>query len=359
MNAVKACARASAGGFLCFVLITAWGTCLAQTPGPVAKIVEGAKREGIVDVVLQSSLTEKGIKAVEIAIKQKYGFHLKINYTPSRVYPRIHSQALTEHKTGVTPSFDLIVNSDNGIFALAGAGAIERVDWALWLPPGTPKEIVAFKGHGLVVNTSFAGLLYDPKKVTPEKAPSSLRDLSEPRWRGQVILPPYPDTWLTNLISMGREKSLALLKEIMRNGAVVQEWPAAFTRYAAGEYPMAALISETYYHMAKLRSVPAAFKPLDVPYLARHIVGVRTAARHPNAAKLVAAFLASPDAVKIWQEVASNPNIHYPSLPQYQLGPEWQGIRPWVWNEEQLQFRESEEGNGWAKEIARVLAGRS
>lgn len=344
---------------LCAALIATRGVGLAQTSASLAKIVEGAKREGVIDAVLQSSLTEKGIKAVEDAIKQKHGFHLKINYTPSRVYPRIQSQALTEHKSGVAPGFDLIVNSDNGIFALGRAGALERVDWGPLLAPGTPKGIVAFMGHGLVVNTSFVGLLYDPKRVAPEKSPSSLKELAEPRWRGQVIGPPYPDTWLTNLMPLGREKSLSLLRDIMKNGVVVQAWPVAFTRFAAGEYPMVALIAETFYHLAKQRRVPAAFKPLDVPYLAQHIIGVRSGARHPNAAKLVAAFLAGPDAVNIWQEVASNPNVYYPSLPQYGLGSQWRGVRPWVWTEEHLRFRESEEGSGWAKEIVRILSGRS
>lgn len=332
----------------------------AQAPPAAAlsKIVEGAKKEAAVDAVLQSSLTERGAKAVKEAIKQKYGVDLELSYSPSMVYPRIRGQALAEHKTGVTPSFDLIVNSDNGIFALGRAGALERVDWESLLPPGTPKEIVVFKGHGLVVNTSFVGLLYDPKKVAPEKSPSSLRELVEPRWRGQVILPPYSDTWLTNLLSMGREKALALLKEIMRNGAVVQEWPAAFTRYAAGEYPLAALISETFYHAAKKRGVPAAFKPLDVPYLSLHIVAVRTGARHPNAAKLLAVFLSGRDAIKIWQEIASNPNAYYPNSPEYELGPEWRKLRPWVWTEEHLQFRESNEGEAWAREITRILSGK-
>lgn len=296
----------------------------AETCSALVQLIEKAKREGVVDAALPASLTERGARAVAEGIRQKYGVDLKINYTPSQVYAQISAQAVTEHKTGVPPSYDLVVGDDSAIFPMARAGALEQVDWLALLPAGTPKETIVYEKRALVVFTAFAGLLYDPKKISAKEAPSSLRQLADPKWKGKVIVSSYPTTWLRQLRHLGREESLSQIKAIMKNGAMVQTWPAAFTRFTAGEYPMVAMISDTFYYAAKKRGISAAFKPHEIPALGQHCVGVRTGAKHPNAAKLLAAFLAGPEAVRIWQEVASNVNAYYPALipSEYRLS-EW------------------------------------
>src|SRR3990172_3043078 len=64
----------------------------------LTRVIEGAKREGVVDATLQSSLTPRGVAVVQEAVRKKYGVDLKINNSPTRSFPRIQAQALTEHK---------------------------------------------------------------------------------------------------------------------------------------------------------------------------------------------------------------------------------------------------------------------
>ena len=324
----------------------------------LARLAERAKGEGVVDVTLQSSLTPRGVTAIQEWIRGKYGFDLNINYSPTRSYPKIQAQAVTEHKAGAPPSFDLIAGGESHIFELNEEGAVERVDWGSLLPANTPAEIVVFGGGGLVVNTAFVGLLYNPKVITLQESPSSLKDLANPKWRGKVLIPPYTSTWMTQAIPLGRQASLSVVEAIMKNGAVVAEWPTAINRFTLGEYPLVALISETFVHQLRSRGVPVGFKPLDSPYVSQHLVAVRTRARHPNAAKLVAAFLASPDALKIWQEIASNPNFYYRGKSPFDLGPEWQGVRPWLWTAERLRYKSTPEAEAWEQEIGRLLIPR-
>ena len=319
------------------------------------RIVEGAKREGVVDAALQASLTPRGVAAVQEAIRKKYGFDLRINYSPTTNYPAIQAKALTEHSAGTPPSFDLITGADSHIFDLSEAKAVERVEWGPLLDPGTPPEIVVFGGTGLVVNTSFTGLLYNPKVVRPEEVPRSLKDLANPKWRGKILIPPYTSTWMSQFLSQGRQPSVALVNAILNNGAVVDQWPTATNRFTMGEYPLVALITETFAHQVKSRGLPVGFRPLDAPYMSQHIIAVRTHARHPNAAKLLAAFLAGPDSVKIWQEIASNPNFYYPAKSSFDLGPEWQKIRPWLWTQERLRYKSTPEVQAWEEEIGRLL----
>ena len=321
----------------------------------LARVIEGAKREGVVDAALQGTLTPRGVTAVQEAIRKKYGVDLRINYSPARSYPEIEAKALTEHKAGVPPSFDLITGAEAQIFEVAEAGAVERVDWGPLLPAGTPREIVVYGGAGLVVNTAFVGLLYNPKMVRPEEVPTNLKDLANPKWRGKVLIPPYTSTWMTQAIPMGRQASLSVVEAIMKNGAVVTTWPSALTRFTLGEFPLVALISEAHFHQLKGRGVSAGFRPLDSAYLGLHIGAVRTGARHPNAAKLLAAFLAGPEALKIWQEVASNPNFYYRGKSPFELEPEWQKVTPWLWTLERLRFKSTPEAEAWEQEIGRLL----
>lgn len=331
------------------------GKATAESP---SRIADSAKAEGVVDVALQSSLTPRGVTAVQELIRRKYGFDLKINYSPTRSYPKIQAQAQTEHKAGAPPSFDLITGGESHIFELTEEGAVERVDWGSLLAANTPSEIVAFGGGGLVVNSAFVGLLYNSKIIPPQEAPSSLKDLTNPKWRGKVLVPPYTSTWMTQAIPLGRQASVSAVDAIMKNGAVVAEWPTAINRFTLGEYPLVALISETFAHQLRSRGVSVGFKPLDTPYVSLHIVAVRTKARHPSAAKLLAAFLASPDALKIWQEIASNPNYYYRGKSSFDLGPEWQGVRPWFWTAERLRYKSTPEVEAWEGEINRLLMSR-
>lgn len=324
----------------------------------LSRVVEGARSEGTIDAAMQSSLTPRGVTALQELVRGKYGFDVRINYSPTRSYPKIQAQAQTEHKAGASPSFDLITGGESHIFELAEDGAVERVDWGSLLPANTPPEVVVFGGGGLVVNTAFVGLLYNSKVIPAQEAPSSLKELAQPKWRGKVLVPPYTSTWMTQALPLGRQASVLAVDAIMKNGAVVAEWPTAISRFTLGEYPLVALISETFAHQLRSRGVAAGFKPLDTPYVSQHIVAVRTRARHSNAAKLLAAVLAGPDALKIWQEIASNPNYYYRAKSVFDLGPEWHTTHPWFWTAERLRYKATPEVEAWEREINRLLIGR-
>jgi len=328
------------------------GTAAADS---LARIIEEAKREGVVDVALQSSLTPRGVAAVQEGIRKKYGVDLKINYSPTRSYPEIAAKALTEHKARAVPSYDLITGGEHQIFVLTEDGAVEHVAWGSLLPPGTPPEVVLYGGGGLVVNTAFVGLLYNPKVIRPEEAPATLKDLTNPKWREKVLIPPFTSTWMTQAIPMGRQASLSLLDGILKNGAVVIPWTTAVTRFTMGEYPLVALISESFFQQLKSRGLAVGFRPLDSAYISQHIVAVRTGARHANAAKLLAAFLAGPEGLKIWQEIATNPNFYYRGKSPFELGAEWQGVSPWLWTLDRLRYMSTPEGQAWEQEIGRLL----
>src|SRR3990170_1772658 len=131
----------------------------------LGQVLEGARKEGEVDALLPSSLTPDGVAKIEKAIAGKYGVSLKINYTLARSYPQVTSQAISEFRAKVTPSYDNHVSSDSNMYDAAAGGVLEKIDWAPLLPEGTPPNVVQFSGQSVAVYTGHVGLLYHPQVI--------------------------------------------------------------------------------------------------------------------------------------------------------------------------------------------------
>ena len=147
----------------------------------------------------------------------------------------------------------------------------------------------------------------------------------------------------------------------MKNGAVVDTYPSAFRRFTLGEYPMI-LITSAYYSQAEKKGIPARFKSLDFAYQTIHQLGVRKNARHPNAARLLIAFMSGPEAHRIWENEIGNGNAFYPDSYERQLALEAQkaGLKSFRWAEwpGALEFMGSKASEELAKEMGMILRGQ-
>jgi len=352
--------------FLAARLLTALWAVVA-TPSAWAasdllgQVIEGARKEGEVDAVLPSSLTPDGVAKIEKAIAGKYGVSLKINYTPARSYPQLTSQAISEFRARVTPSYDIHVSSDSNMYDAAEGGVLEKIDWAPLLPEGTPPNVGQFSGQSVAVYTGHVGLLYHPQVIPPREAPASLSDLGSLKWKGKFVIFPYTDLYTAYALLYGKSRILTDLKALMKNGAVVDTYPSAFRRYTLGEYPMI-LITSAFYSQAEKKGIPARFKSLDFAYLTTHQLGVRKNARHPNAARLLIAFMSGPEAHRIWENEIGNGNAFYPDSYERQLALEAQktGLKSFRWAEwpGALEFMGSKASDELAKEMGMILRGQ-
>ncbi|MBI3015672.1 MAG: extracellular solute-binding protein [Candidatus Tectomicrobia bacterium] len=350
-------------GIVLAVLLMSLGA-LVSAPGARAasdaltRVIEGAKKEGAVDVVLPSSLTPEGVSKVEKAIAAKYGVSLKINYTPARSYPQLTAQAISEFRAKVTPSYDLHVSSDSNMFDAVRAGVLEKVDWGPLLPEGTPPQVVQFGGESVAIYTGHVGLLYNPQVISPQDAPVSLSDLGKPKWKGKFVIFPYTDLYSAYSRIYDNARILTDLKAMMNNGAVVDTYPNEYRRFTVGEYPMI-LITSAFYSQAVKKGIPARFKSLDFAYVTIHQLGVRKGARHPNAARLLIAYMSGPEAHRIWENEIGNGNAFYPDSYEHKLSQEAQksGLKIFNWSQwpGALEFMGTKASEDLAKEMTRIL----
>lgn len=344
--------------FLCASIFTPSARAASDA---LKQVLEAARKEGEVDAVLPSSLTPDGVSKIEKAIGEKYGVNLKLNYTPARSYPQLTSQAISEFRSKVTPSYDIHVSSDSNMYDAVTAGVLEKIDWAPLLPEGTPPNVVQFSGQSVAVYTGHVGLLYHPQVVSPREAPASLTDLGNAKWKGKVVIFPYTDLYSAYAILYGKSRILTDLKALMKNGAVVDTYPSAFRRYTLGEYSMI-LITSAFYEQAEKKAIAARFKSLDFAYLTIHQLGVRKNARHPNAGKLLSAFMSGPEAHRLWEGEIGNGNAFYPDSYEHKLALEAQkaGLKSFRWADwpGALEFMGSKASDELAKEMGTILRGQ-
>src|SRR5688572_1396877 len=67
------------------------------------QVIEGARREGQVNALIQSTWTAEGLRALEQGIEREYGVRLKIHHTPVANYQQRAATLLTELEANVTP----------------------------------------------------------------------------------------------------------------------------------------------------------------------------------------------------------------------------------------------------------------
>jgi len=209
--------------FVCGAILLAWCWGGAQAFGAVSpalsRVIEGAKKEGRVAMILHSTLYGKGIERLRRSVAEKYGVDLQIDYTPSGSYPVTLAKAITEYKTGGAPSNDLLVLADASLAKATAAGITEKVDWKPLLAEGTPPQVIQFDGNALSTHTNHFGLVFNPSVISPQEAPKSLKDLANPKWRGKIVMYSYTSNYLGYSFILGMEKTLSTLRGIMKNAA--------------------------------------------------------------------------------------------------------------------------------------------
>lgn len=289
-----------------------------SAPSALAQIVEGAKKEGKVFVVLSSNLTGKGLERLRQGVREMFGTDLEINYEPVQSYTTITAKAIAEHKAGATSTFDLVQSSEVSVATAIDAGIVQKVDWKPLLAPGSTPEMIEWDGYGLTIYNGHVGLAFNPKMVPSAEAPRTFHDLGDPKWRGKVSINSSTSPYLKRAIVKGDDETIADLRSIIRNQPLVDVYARMTTRFLAGEYPMS-LTGSMYFENIRREGYPAEWRSLDFSDLSPHVVMVLKNAAHPNAAKLVALFIASPQGQKIVMEETSSGNVYYPGNYEYEI----------------------------------------
>ncbi|MFM9972834.1 MAG: extracellular solute-binding protein [Burkholderiales bacterium] len=340
------------------VAVTLCSIAASSLAATVADIVAGAKKEGTVSIAINSELGQPGIQRLRKEIASEFGVDLNIRYSPVGSYPKRLADIITESKAGIPASYDLTQFSDNVLAQARAAGVLAPVAWREILLPGTPREAVYEAYDALHLYDSQIGMMYSADVVKDGEVPKSIMQLGERKWRDKLTAYFYSSSYLTYAYVLGKDKVLTALQGARDNNAVFDSYSANLSRFTSGEYPIQ-LTSSGYMSNARKKGINAKWQSLDFSFNTHHAAVVPKGARNPNAAKLVAIYLAGPKGNKISQDLSYVGNAAYAGHVGHEIaqGDKKSGLKlvsP-ISDPNAMKFLLSDEGKTLEKSIGSII----
>jgi iron(III) transport system substrate-binding protein len=290
---------------------------------PLDEIIKGAKKEGALSAKIKS-INPKSLGRLRSEIRDRFGVDLDIQASATHGMPKEYVQAAMEHQAGAPPTYDLHTFISTQVVQGMRDGVLERVDWAPLITKDTDPGVIfkhpALRG-AIVYFNGHAGLMYNTDKVPASEVPKKLSDLGDPKWKGKVGIFRYSASWARWAFILGEEKTLSDLRAILKNKAITGRYADIYNRFALGEVWFV-FIGSAHLKAALDAGIPAAWQSLDFAERQNFSASVRTGARNPNAAKLLAVYLASPAGAKYcWEELKIG-NLFYPGNLEHKISEE-------------------------------------
>jgi len=281
----------------------------------LAKLLEAAKQEGVIDFGGPSSLTPRGAQALIAGLNKKYNLNLKLNYIPETNYPAVISKVITEVQAGQPPTYDVVYVTEFNLAKLYSRDLLDPLDWTGTFDHMT-KDSVYFDGGGILIATIFGLPVYNTNRVKSEDVPKQWEDLLSPKWKGKIVVPKYVQVWVSLSDLWGEERTVDFLKRLKAQDPLYVLYPEIQTRLASGEYLLAANQVSPFVEIAKRRGIPLDYvdKVTPVPVLF-DMMGIPKKARHPNAAKLLAAFSLTPEGQEVWANFTGRSSLFVAGTP--------------------------------------------
>jgi iron(III) transport system substrate-binding protein len=273
------------------------------------QLIEAAKQEG--KVVWYTAIDLTVAEKIAAAFKEKFGgIEVRVERTGAeRVFQRIGQEyASNVHAVDVVNSSDashLLTWKSQGL-----------------LLPYVPEDVAKYyKPEHRDADGTYAGfratlspIAYNTKQVKAEDAPSSFKDLLDPKWKGKIVKahPGYSGTILTATFEMVRDIGWEYYENLAKQNIMqVQSATDPPKKLALGERSVMA--DGTEYNIFLLRDagqpVEAVYPTEGTPFVIGPN-GIFKAAPNPNAARLFQNYCFTPEAQQIIIEVGGLRSLH-------------------------------------------------
>jgi iron(III) transport system substrate-binding protein len=161
--------------------------------------------------------------------------------------------------------------------------------------------------------------------VPKDQAPKTYQDLLDPKWKGRMAWNPSsfaggPGFIGHILTSMGENKGMDYLKRLARQEVVNVEASsrAILDQVIAGEYAIGLMMFNHHTVISAAKGAPTTWLKIEPIAVAFDAIAVLKDAQHPNAARLLADFLTSPEGQTVIQKAAYLPAL--PGVPAMATG---------------------------------------
>lgn len=339
----------------------------------VQQLVRGARQEARLRAAAVSSLSAKGSTELADAFKRRFDLPIDLKIDLTSGGTAIAFEAISEHKAGIRPSYDVRNFTEESVLLLKGAGAAERIE--NWEPILAGIDAKAYKvrralspqpleGHGFTWGTRPHALLYNPRLIAEKDLPRTMKEYGNPKYKGKFSVPPNITRAMLGPTIYEKSEWLEIVKTWGQNKGHILRFPAGVSRLLLGELAFLYANAPDYFgEKAKDPNAPIGVSFFeDLPWVHLALNTVLKGTRSPNAAKLYALWSMSEEAGQIYEKHADAPNIFLgtgPNAREITRVYRERNIKPMTWFDsaktlDVFLWYETKEGMEYAKLLDRA-----
>ena len=311
----------------CFVAIALMASSMtdaamsSQSNALLDAVVDGAKKEGEAIIRMPSDLAAKdGFgAAIQKGINAKWGLNLKIRITGTRGMDQDAATIISELGAGRQPSWDAVTGTAPTLFRLKERNGVEPVEWSKIYSHITPK-MVQSAVHALPLSVNWYLPYYNTRTISKEdlaNLPTKWEDFLHPRWKGKLIHPLGTRQEVLLARIWGDQKTSDFVRKLAAQDLLIARFPEARSRLFSGERPMVYFGDyPIWFNLAQSAGAPVkpiiGLNPQPTVYF---LQAVTKNARNPNIAKLVLAYMQTPEAQNLVFELVKYGSPFVPGSP--------------------------------------------
>ena len=310
-------ALAPAGMFLLVV------TAPAQSANPkLAAMIKKASQEGT--IVYQGPDPATGLRTQDMlrdmsaVTKKHFGVDIRVKIDNALSFPASTGKTLTEIKAGAPPTFDLMYQTELSGAPLYRENAVHPVPWLDLFSHLTPKDL-EWHGMALVLTNYVLLPVYNTRAVKPRDVPKTWAQILDPKWKGKLGMPIYPDPWkiLSQPDAWGEQRVFDYLKKLMKLNPKLGRFPQVHQNVISGETPLAWLSQRerTLFHKERRGAPIDVASEVEPVIVQTNVLFVPKGARHPNAAALVAAAMLTKEGQELELKYQNLTSMFRPNTP--------------------------------------------
>jgi iron(III) transport system substrate-binding protein len=264
-------------------------------------LIDAAKKEGEV-VWYTTQIISQLVRPMSAAFEKKYGIKVRSTRANST---ELSVKIINESRAG-RPQSD-IFDGTSTVVVLKKEGYVLK-----WLPDSAkayPAQYNDPEGYWVANNLFFMTPGFNTSLIPKGTEPRTYEALLDPKWRGKMVWstsatssggPGFIGTVLTE---MGEAKGMTYLRELSKQ-KVVNVASAArevLDQVIAGEYQLALQIFNHHTVISGKKGAPIDWIKMEPVTGTLSVLSVHKDAPHPNAAKLLADFIISPEGQQIFR----------------------------------------------------------
>ncbi|HVV94045.1 MAG TPA: ABC transporter substrate-binding protein [Hyphomicrobiales bacterium] len=205
------------------------------------------------------------------------------------------TKIISEARAG-SPTCDVWTTSIGNMLTVQQRGLLAKTDWTV---TNIPKEDIFFDGEGAAIYNFVYGILYAKDHVKEADLPEKWSDLTDPKWKGKLVADDFLLPRLMGFLALdwGADKTEQWAKSLLgeQKMAIATLGPIqAFLR--SGERVIEVGGSAELAHLDSEAGIPTGYRLLHLAPAGQFVSAVVKGAPHPNAAALLATWLATDEA---------------------------------------------------------------